>query len=53
MKRGAPLGNRNALKTGRHTATARRRRRRFAALFTEIAWALEAAKPFIRKDNRL
>ena len=46
-KRGAPPGNRNAVKSGHFTAAAKARRRRVARLLREIAWALGAVKPFI------
>jgi hypothetical protein len=46
-RRGAPPGNRNAVKSGHFTAAAKAGRRRVSTLLGEIAWALDAVKPFM------
>jgi hypothetical protein len=50
-RRGAPPGNRNAVKSGHFTAAAKAGRRRVSTLLGEIAGALDGVKPFIRQGK--
>jgi hypothetical protein len=47
-RRGAPAGNRNALKSGRYTAEAKKERRRRRLLLRQLRAGLEYARSVIR-----